>query len=102
MSILRGRTFVCQLLLTLIAGLIAANSASADSLDGWWISDGYGTLLEIKGDQIKASQITAMSCGRGTNVQGPRGPWRGKTIRRCRLLSTSCLGEHKGDAPPGD
>jgi hypothetical protein len=48
--------------LALIAGCCFATAARADSLDGWWVSDGYGILLEIKGDQMKASEITAISC----------------------------------------
>ncbi|MBI2826474.1 MAG: S41 family peptidase [Planctomycetia bacterium] len=47
------------------AGLLSVlfvATASAESLDGWWISDGYGTLLEIDGDQIRGSEITAVSC----------------------------------------
>ena len=31
-------------------------------MDGWWVSEGYGTLLEIQGDRIKAFEITAISC----------------------------------------
>jgi hypothetical protein len=54
--------FVGRMVVTLIAASFCVATANADSLDGWWISDGYGTLLEIKGDQIKASQITAISC----------------------------------------
>jgi hypothetical protein len=51
-----------SLALTLAAGLFLAAAPHADSLEGWWLSDGYGTLLEIRGDRIKASQVTAVSC----------------------------------------
>lgn len=49
-------------ILTLIASLIFVVAELGGPLDGWWISDGYGILLEIKGDRIKAFQITAISC----------------------------------------
>jgi C-terminal processing protease CtpA/Prc len=51
-----------RLVPALIVAFISATAARADPLDGWWISDGYGVLLEIKGDKIKASEITAVSC----------------------------------------
>ena len=44
-----------------IHGFTCAVSA-ADSLDGWWQSDGYGLLLEIKGEQVNAFETTAISC----------------------------------------
>lgn len=44
------------------AALFFVAAARADSLDGWWVSEGYGTVLEIRGEQIKASEITALSC----------------------------------------
>jgi hypothetical protein len=46
----------------LMVGCCFVAGAPADSLDGWWASDGYGTVLEIKGDQITASEVTAISC----------------------------------------
>jgi hypothetical protein len=51
-----------SLALTLAGGLFLAAAPHTDSLEGWWLSDGYGTLLEIRGDRIKASQVTAVSC----------------------------------------
>src|SRR5262245_392103 len=48
--------------LVLVSGLLFGPRASADPLDGWWVSDGYGLVLEIKGERIKALQITAISC----------------------------------------
>ena len=51
-----------RLLVGLITVSFFAGVAAADSFDGWWVSDGYGVLLEISGDQVKASEITAISC----------------------------------------
>src|SRR5262245_54210055 len=48
--------------LVVVFGLLVGPRASADPLDGWWVSDGYGLVLEITGERIKASQITAISC----------------------------------------
>jgi hypothetical protein len=36
--------------------------ANPSSLDGIWLSDGYGLLLEIDADRIRAHQITSISC----------------------------------------
>jgi Peptidase family S41/Tricorn protease C1 domain len=36
--------------------------AAAQSLDGYWLSDGYGYLAEIKGGEIKMFEITSLSC----------------------------------------
>jgi hypothetical protein len=53
------------LLLAMVLALSAITflaAAPPASLDGWWLSDGYGTFVEIRGDQIKTSEITAISC----------------------------------------
>jgi hypothetical protein len=57
-----ARAAAGPLVLALVAASSLVAAAPADSLDGWWVSDGYGTLLEIKGDRIRASEITAVSC----------------------------------------
>src|SRR6266404_9768235 len=36
--------------------------ATAQSLDGFWQSDGYGLLVEIRGVKMSVSQITSISC----------------------------------------
>jgi hypothetical protein len=41
---------------------IKAPAAEKQSLEGYWLSDGYGYLAEIKGDEIKVQQITTVSC----------------------------------------
>ena len=39
------------------------NSIShAAMTDGWWLSDGYGLLLEIDGDTLRAFEVTSLSC----------------------------------------
>ena len=50
-----------------IAGLTALPSAflpaaSAQALDGFWQSDAYGLLLEIRGAKLSTFQITSISC----------------------------------------
>ena len=52
-----GRFVTC-----FVVALLFAGNVSADSLDGIWVSNGYGLLAEIKGDQVKAFEITAASC----------------------------------------
>lgn len=56
------RTVALRLAMALLACLLVAAAAWADALDGWWASDGYGMLVEIEGEQLKASEITAISC----------------------------------------
>jgi hypothetical protein len=46
----------------IIACAFSAAAAAADSLDGWWVSDGYGMLLNIHGDEMDASETTTISC----------------------------------------
>ncbi len=36
--------------------------ASAASLDGYWLSDGYGLFLDAKGDTLRTYEITRVSC----------------------------------------
>ncbi len=38
------------------------SSAKAQSLDGFWQSDGYGLLVEIRGAKMSVSQTTSISC----------------------------------------
>ena len=42
--------------------LVKATDTAAPSLDGYWLSDGYGLLAEVKGDEIKLFEITSLSC----------------------------------------
>jgi len=41
---------------------ITAGSISAQSLDGTWRSDGYGWVIDIRGDSMRAREVTAISC----------------------------------------
>jgi Peptidase family S41/Tricorn protease C1 domain len=64
---LKHRTNRIALALLLIAGLMALLApffplARAQSLDGFWESDGYGLLVEIRGGKMSVSQITSISC----------------------------------------
>src|SRR5215469_260055 len=33
-----------------------------ESLDGLWLTDGYGELIEVQGDNLRAYEITTLSC----------------------------------------
>lgn len=33
-----------------------------ESLDGLWLTDGYGQLIEVQGDNLRAYEITTLSC----------------------------------------
>ncbi|HXB57538.1 MAG TPA: S41 family peptidase [Vicinamibacteria bacterium] len=47
------------------AGLIIVSSAIASrdqTLDGEWLSDGYGHLAEVKGSEISLFEVTPISC----------------------------------------
>jgi hypothetical protein len=63
----------------LAAGLTASMAAwwgSAQSIDGIWLSDGYGQMAEIGGDLMRLFEITPVSCipvGQGTR-QSSEGP----------------------------
>jgi len=35
---------------------------AAESLDGLWLTDGYGQLIEFQGDNLRAYEITTLSC----------------------------------------
>ena len=64
---LKQRTNRIAVLLLSIAGLTAllsafSPSAGAQSMDGFWQSDGYGLLVEIRGAKMSTSQITSISC----------------------------------------
>jgi hypothetical protein len=66
-----------------IAGLMALLStfvppARAQSLDGFWQSDGYGLLVEIQGAKMSTSQLTSISClpwwtAKRSDVSGNKG-----------------------------
>jgi hypothetical protein len=47
-------------LITIVS--VLSTPAAAQSLDGFWLADGYGLLLEIDSAKMSTSQITSMSC----------------------------------------
>jgi Peptidase family S41 len=51
---------VAALLLPSFAG--TQTQPATQSLDGLWISDGYGDFLEFQGDSLKGYEITTLSC----------------------------------------
>src|SRR5499426_2566571 len=63
----KRRTNRNVLILYSISGLMALlslffPSARAQSLDGFWQSDAYGLLVEIRGANLNTSQTTSISC----------------------------------------
>jgi hypothetical protein len=52
--------FSTAVLMALLATVFTP--ATAQSLDGFWQSDGYGLLVEIRGGKMSVSQITSISC----------------------------------------
>ncbi len=72
----------CAMLAFLLVGAVfvvfpASASAQAQplaqSLDGLWLTDGYGELIEFKGDELHSFEITKRSCipvGKATRKSG--------------------------------
>ena len=59
-----------------IAALAFSQAPQKISLDGIWLSDGYGNMYEINGDTIRISQYTSVSCiqtGTAKRVGGGQG-----------------------------
>jgi hypothetical protein len=54
---------------TIVLLLTLSWSLRAQSLDGFWQSDGYGLLLAIQGPQMTAFQTTSISCIRWWSAQ---------------------------------
>lgn len=57
----------CSIALIVLCSLIMhplakAPAAEAQSLDGYWLSDGYGLLAEVTGGEIRLFEITPLSC----------------------------------------
>jgi hypothetical protein len=51
----------------LIAALVGGNASAqsypiVQSLDGLWLTDGYGELVEIHGDHLRIYEVTHLSC----------------------------------------
>lgn len=61
----RGVVLIIVCSLVLLPLVKAPAVTAAQSLDGYWLSDGYGLLAEVKGGEIKLFEITSLSCMRG-------------------------------------
>jgi len=48
--------------LILLSGLELCRAVPNKSLEGYWLSDGYGDFADVKGDRIQVYEITSMSC----------------------------------------
>ncbi len=51
-----------SLLALVTAGALAQTRPAAQSLDGLWLTDGYGELLEVQGDHLRIYEVTSVSC----------------------------------------
>src|SRR5215470_5622371 len=59
--------------IVLPASMRAQAQPSTQSLDGLWLTDGYGKLIEFKGDELRSFEITKQSCipvGKATRKSG--------------------------------
>jgi len=65
---LQGKAWLCAIILVAFALFLLPSSASAqtrsaaESLDGQWITDGYGGFIELQGDTLRRYEITTLSC----------------------------------------
>lgn len=57
-----SRLVACCCLGIVLAAAIAFPSAKAISLDGFWVSDGYGLFIEIHDTKISFYETTSVSC----------------------------------------
>jgi C-terminal processing protease CtpA/Prc len=56
-------TFLLVVVFTVFpASMSAQAQPSTQSLDGLWLTDGYGELIEFKGDELRSFEITKQSC----------------------------------------
>src|SRR5438445_13784338 len=72
----------CAMLAFLLVGAVfvvipASASAQAQppaqSLDGLWLTDGYGQLIEVHGDELHWLEITQVSCVPAVKAPRQRG-----------------------------
>jgi len=66
------------LALMFFAGLGLCHAVQEKSLDGYWLSDGYGVFAEIKGDQAQVYEITPISCIKTQSLVRKTGDSRGE------------------------
>src|SRR5262245_57498095 len=53
----------------LLTGPSRAQGPSGSSLEGLWRTDGYGQLIEFKGNELRQFEITAVSCIPGRTAE---------------------------------
>jgi hypothetical protein len=53
----------------LVGPLVFISSAAAESLDGVWKSQGYGSVIEIQGPVLKAFEVTEQTCVPGITAK---------------------------------
>lgn len=94
-------------LITLFCGL----SAQAQTLDGLWLSDGSGMLFDIKGETVRAFDITSISCLPSWRVTGNANPASGRGemifrenagMRRFTLDTTPNIARLQSDCSTAD
>src|SRR5712691_931958 len=73
MTLLKGNSYLALILCTIFQAVFAAAQHKPEK--GLWLSDGYGLLLEINNDEIRAFQLTSISCIPG---------WRAKREQKLR------------------
>jgi hypothetical protein len=72
------RTFQLAMLLCVVWPVFVARAQkSAGPEDELWLSDGYGLLVEIRGDGLQAFELTSISCVPGWSAK--REPTSGET-----------------------
>lgn len=60
-------------LLVFPASASAQARPSTESLDGLWLTEGYGELIEFQGDELRSYEVTTLSClsaGKATRKTG--------------------------------
>ncbi|MBA0086757.1 MAG: hypothetical protein HRJ53_17390, partial [Acidobacteria bacterium Pan2503] len=65
---LQSKAHLCAVVSASVALFLFPLSAGAqvqratESFDGLWLTDGYGELIEVQGDNLRAYEITTLSC----------------------------------------
>jgi len=67
-SLMCALTFAGAVLLFPFPSAGAQTQPATQSLDGLWLTDGYGDLIEFQGDNARGYQITTLSCISAANA----------------------------------
>src|SRR5579862_5216808 len=51
-----------RLIAVLLTICVSGSGVQAQSLDGVWRSEGYGTIFEIQGSTVRTFQVTTTTC----------------------------------------